>query len=582
MSGRVLALLMLLAAVHVGLDARWLAADEGVQFTDAAYHLSRVVSLRQGLDGVAALDSAFDGQRYGGLVYYVAAAMSWLTGLQPGPLLLGLAALLRPLLFVATYRIGFELGRPPLRVATGAFAAVVLGFLPGFVNYGRVLVLDLPLAAAVAWAAGFALRALRAQADGLEPDEQRAVVGLGVATGLGLLIKLNALVFLLGPVWVVARGSQLRRRGPRELGIALALGLAGLGTATALLVGPRGEALRRTLVEATWPGAILFGFLPQGTLGAAPWDWWTDMTDQAWEATYYTLLQTLSPPWTLLGLLAVIWFFARRRGCVEPLARDQRDLAFWWLVLPILGVLAVLRGLYDERYMLPLLPLLAGVVSVAVFDLPGRAGRWGAVALLVLGGSLNSAMIHFDAFPTARPLACTTVQGWAISQRAQRELWLCAAYPEYWFMDRPSRPVHEDWRQEGVMQALRPLRAARGEPLRAVFLDETYPVFYRTFQSSLLGPPLLRHEDMLLITECWNEAWMTSVFETPAEVERLIGLADVVVMRFGQTADPSDRALRGRRCDVFWDQREWFDVAADLPLPDGTSIRIWAKKPLLE
>ena len=141
--------------------------------------------------------------------------------------------------------------------------------------------------------------------------------------------------------------------------------------------------------------------------------------------------------------------------------------------------------------------------------------------------------------------------------------------------------MHEDWQQDAVVEALTPLKVARGQPLRAVFLDETYPVFYRTFQTSLLGPALLRHEDMLLVTECWNEAWMTSVFETPAEVDRLIGVSDVVVMRFGQTRDPNDRALRGRRCDVFWDQREWFDVAADLPLPDGTSIRIWAKKTLL-
>ncbi len=581
MSGRVLALLMLLAAVHVGLDARWLAADEGVQFTDAAYHLSRVVALRQGLEGQVALDSAFDGQRYGGLVYYVAAAMSWVTGLEPGRLLLGLAILLRPLLLLATWRIGFELGRDGTRVATGLLAALVLGFLPGFVNYGRVLVLDLPLAAAVAWAAGFALMALRAQRDGDEPAERKAALGFGVASGAALLIKLNALVFLIGPLWVAGRASQLRRPGRRERLAALATLLGVAVVAAGLLLGARGRALRRTLAEATWPGAILFGFLPQGTLDNVGWDWWTDTTDQAWEATYYTLLQTLSPPWTLIALAALVWFFGRRFGCLDPLARDQRDLAFWWLILPIVGVLAVLRGLYDERYLLALLPLVAGVIASMVLDLPGRVLRWGAVGLLLVGGSVNSAMIHQDALPTARPLACTTVEGWATSQRAARELWLCAAYPEYWFMDRPSRPVHEDWQQDAIEEALTPVRAARGEPLRAVFLDETYPVFYRTFQRSLLGPDLLRHQDMLLVTECWNDEWMRSVFETTEQVERQIEAADVVLMRFGQTSDPKDRALRGRRCDVFWEQREWFDEAADLPLPDGTSIRIWAKKTLL-
>ena len=578
MSRRVLALLLLLSAVHVGLDARWLAADEGVQFTDAAYHLSRIVALRQGLEGVDDLAGGFDGQRYGGLVYSAAAAVSWVTGLEPGPLLLGLALLLRPLLFLATWRIGYELGPAQRRTEAGFLAAIVLGFLPGFVNYGRVLVLDLPLAAAIAWAAAGALTALRAQRDGDPAAERRAWAGYGAAAVAALLIKLNALAFLIGPLWVAARRSQLRRPGDRRwlLGGAVSV----IAAAAVLLLGPRGPALRRTLVEATWPGAALFGFLPQGTLRALPWDWFTDVSDQAWEATYYTVLQTLSPPWTVVAVIACAWFFLRRSGCHDPLGHDQRDLAFWWLFLPAFGVLVVLRGLYDERYILPLLPLVAGIVAATLTDL-GRRLRWGVVAILLVGGTVNSAMIHHDALPTARPLGCTTVHGWAIAQRADPELWLCLAYPEYWFMDRPSRPVHEDWQQDAVVDALRPLRAARGAPLRAVFLDTTYPIFYRTFQASLLGPALLRHEDMLLVTECWNDAWMTSVFEGPAEVDRQIGRADVVVMRFGAPDDPNDRVLRGRRCDVFWSQREWFDVAADLPLPDGTSWRIWAKKTLL-
>jgi len=577
MSRRVLACLLLLAAVHVGLDARWLAADEGVQFTDAAYHFSRIVALRQGLEGEVALADTGDGQRYGVLVYVIAALVSRFTGLEPGPLLLGLAILLRPLLFVATYRVGFELGHPLRRREAGLIAAVTLGFLPAFVNYGRVLVLDLPLAAAVAWAIAFLLGALRHQRDGDAAAERRAWVGASVASALALLIKLNAFAFLVGPVWVAARGSQLRRPG-RDLRILLAGALvSALGT-VALLFGPRGAALRRTLVEATWPGAALFAYRPAGTLGQLPGDWWADTIGQAWEATYYTLLQTLSVPWTIVALTALVWVFARRAGCVQPLERDQRDLLFWWLVVPGASLILLLRGLYDERYLLPLLPLVAGVVATALTDLP-RAPRWLVAAVLLAGGSVNSAMIHADAFPTARPLGCTTVTGWADGDRTDPELWLCLAYPEYWFMDRPTRPVTEDWAVDAVVEGLEPVRARRGAPLRAVFLDVTYPIFYRTFQRSLLGPPLLRHEDMLLVTECWNDAWMTSVFESSAQVDRQIADADVVIMRFGE--NPTEGLLHGRRCSVFWTQITWFDVAADVPLPDGTSWRIWAKRELL-
>jgi hypothetical protein len=574
----VAAALVGLSALWIGLDVAWLSADEGVQTTDAAYHLSRIAALRGKLLGLEP-SGGFDGQRYGGLVYALGAWASLVVGLDPTRLLTVFSAVSRPLLVAATWRLGWELGAPGRRQATGLVAACVAPLLPGLTNYGRVVVLDGPLTVAVAWAVVFALAIVRLERAG-EP-RRRAAAGLALCLLLALLIKLNALAFLLGPLWIVVRpgirrawaGSRARLLG----GLAVAsLGLAAL--ALGLLTGPRGGALRRTLVEATWPGALLFGYLPAGTVGEAPGDWVRATLAHSWEAVYFTWLQTLSPPWALGGLAALVWFFGRRRGCEDPLAHDQRDLAFWWLTPPVFAILALLRGLYDERYVLPLLPLVAALLAVGAMDLRGRWPRRTVVAIALLGGALNHGFVHHDLWPTARPLACVTVPGWGGSARVGQSLWACAAYPDYRFMDRPAAPSQGAWPVAAIEEALAPLAARAGRPLRAVFLDDLYEVFYRLFQASLLADgPLLQHEDMLLITECWDEEQMTAVFETPREVDRQIRSADVVLMRYGTPRD-GDGGLRGRRCSVFWTQTVWFEDAGEVPLPDGTTVRIWSRR----
>jgi len=560
----------LLCVGYLGLDWVWLAADEGIQTTDAAYHFSRVASLRGGLLGTEQ-GSGFDGQRYGGLVYYLAALLSMLVGLEPPRLLFALAVLLRPLLVVGLYRLGWELAVPDRRQQTGVLAACLGLMLPGFVNYGRVLVLDLPLTVAITWAAVFALSAAREDLGGSITRTTR--MGLISTVLAALLIKLNALAFLAGPLWVLAR-PRLRALPTRTLLLRLVGAAAAVGgLAAVLLASARGSALRRTLVEATWPGALVFGYLPQGSAATFLPDWLGLSVQHTWEAAYYTWLQTLSPPWCVLGLAAFVWFFSRRHGCEDPVGHIQRDAAFWWFIVPAIGVTFGLRGLYDERYVLPLLPLVAGILATAAMDVPRPWLRRAVIAIALLGGALNHGFIHHDVWPTARPLVCADVPGWTTSERVGDSLWTCLAYPEYSFMDRPATPWDPDLPVADIDDILEVI-ADGGAPLKAVFLDDLYDVFYALWQSSLMADrPVLRHEDMLLLTDCWDEARMTAVFESRAEVDRQISQSHVVIMRFG--VPHGESGVRGRRCAVFWDQQSWFEVAGDVPLSDGTSVRVY-------
>lgn len=571
----VVLVLAVLSLGWLGLDAAWLAADHGIQETDAAYHFSRVVGVRGQLLGLDP-SGGFDGQRYGGLVYWLSALLSLVVGAEPGRLLLALATILRPLTVVGFYFLGAELARPERRVATGLLTAACAPLLPGLVNYGRVLVLDLPLTVAVTWAVVFALRALRAGVEGR--SRRRDLIGFGVITGLALLIKLNALAFLVGPAWVVLR-PDLRslladRRRARAAGVGAATLLAVLGAA--LLLGARGEAIRRTLTEATWPGALLFGYLPEGTAGRFLGDWLGTSLDHSWEAAYFTWLQTLTPPLCVVGLASYGWYFGRRYGCEDPLGHPQRDLAFWWFLVPAVSVVFLLRGLYDERYVLPLLPLTAALVACALVDLRGWVGR-GAIAALLVGGAMNHAFVHHDWWPTSRPLACATVPGWTTSERVGGSLWACLAYPEYQFMDRRATPEVLPPDAAQVSALLAPAREALERPLRAVFLDETYGLFYALHQQSLLAEdPLLLEEHALLVTECWDTDQMRAMFREAEEVERQILAADVVVMRFGSRDDGAP-GLRGRRCAFFWSHRDRFEDGGETPMGDGTVMRVWRR-----
>ncbi len=561
MRPRALAIILLLCALHVGANLHWLSQDAGVQFTDAAYHWGQVVEARDALTTgrVVDLDRVEDKQRYGELVYGVATLVSVAMGPNPGKVLLGLSVLLWPLLLFGGFKLGWELAPPERRERTGLITAAFIGLVPGLFNYSRTLVLDLPLAIAVLWANVFLIRLLRDRTRG-------TAIKAALWALIALNIKVNAIAFLAGPLWVATK--PWRKRLLIAAPIVAALGLLALAATS------RFGALGTTLGEATWPGAAL-AYASEGALSAWPGDWLRFAWAQSWEVAYFTVLQSLSPPILLVALAASIHYFARRRGCEDPVARAQRDAAFWWFVLPTLGVIAVLRGLYDERYVLPLLPLLAALVAVALAELRKPA----LTAAVLAGAAMNFAVISFGILPTARPFACATAPGWTASPRVDARIWLCGLYPAYEFMDRPSTPVPNDGEAVRALQWMEPLAAEVGHPLRAAFVDELYDLFYGLLHEEVVAHKTLDPAAMLLVTKCRDEGWIDAMFGSVQALDTTLASHDLVVMRYGSPSEGPDQGVRGRRCAVFWDVEDRFELRDELPLPDGTSLRAYLRRP---
>ena len=83
---------------------------------------------------------------------------------------------------------------------------------------------------------------------------------------VGLAIKVNALAFLIGPLWVVARpGLKELWHQDRSALLKRGAGFATLGALLVawLLLGPRSDAIITTLLDSTWPGKLL-GYAADG------------------------------------------------------------------------------------------------------------------------------------------------------------------------------------------------------------------------------------------------------------------------------------------------------------------------------
>lgn len=572
----ILSFAVVLGLVAAWADAAWLAADSGTQYTDAAFHWAQFVErwtvVAAGGEGFSTLLGTDERQRYGGLWYWFAAVLGQATGPEPRAILSALAVPLRVALAVAAADLGWSFGVPGRRALTaGLFAGSTL-LLPGIQNYGRVFVLDLPLTVAVLAALAAWFRLLM---PGAGPLLRVVAVSLTVVAAA---IKLNALVFLVGPALVALRPRAGADR-PRVSWRALVM--AGvLGVLLPVILGGRLAHLGETFEDATWPGKAL-GYFRSGSAEHLLGDWGRSTRNQIWEIFYFSALQSLGVPWSAAGALGLGWIFARRHGCRGPLGREQR-LALFLFMVPAAAFCAFLqRSLYDERYLLPILPAAALGVAATIADLPSRLLRVGAAVVALLGGTALAAHQHFDSFGLVEPLFCTRIEGPAGGERVGASIDLCALYPSPMFLDRSARPELDTSPATALERRLEHASTVLGRPLSTVFLDDLYGLFYLVHQRAWLAPtigamPTFSAADLLLVDRCWSDQAIRDGHGSVEALDQRILGADVVVLRYGARAG-EDEILRGRRCLPFWSVRDSFVLAGDVALPDGTSARFFQR-----
>ena len=271
-------------------------------------------------------------------IYYVACMANAVLGNGLIPVLLT-STLWFLLLIVSTCLLGCRL----FSRREGLWAAVLVSLYPGLYGLSRKFGLDLPLSSMVTLGMYLLVRSQGFKRRG-------ASVAFGVCLGIALAVKLQALIFFVGPLALAWRRIQRQTQ--------YYLMQSHVAAAAARTVRWR----RKHLLWAVLLGGVI-GFLwwhpvllGTGKIGLDVFRFSERYFSRAWmlfktAPVYYahSLPQSISLPLYLVGLpLAIITFFLERKRVM---------MLMCWFVIPL--IFFALLPIYWDRFIFPCLPAFA-------------------------------------------------------------------------------------------------------------------------------------------------------------------------------------------------------------------------------
>lgn len=279
----------------------------------------------------------------------------------------------------------------------------------------------------------------------------------GLSLGLGMLTKWTYALFVLPPlILIVVRQSLqnwLRDLKPsldrRWAGLSVVLGF---GLALLWYLPVRGQVkelpLGHWLFPLSWfllsgliyllsrgssQGVNLLSTLWLGVTVAATWylsriDFvqhtfliaWGRPERRKWGFSYYLdhlVNEQLSPFYVGLLVLVILGFLAawlRRRALLQGLRQGVRSegvLLLLWLLLPYL-VFSLRASSIHSRFIMPILPALALLLSRGLMRIPGVKLRWGTIALVILVALGQFFALSYDDLGWLRNTAIIEVPGY--------------------------------------------------------------------------------------------------------------------------------------------------------------------------
>lgn len=470
-------------AIQVVLNGAWLALDDGDLLFDAFWHQVRVWRIQEAMGlAVPALRDAGAGlsdSRYGLLPAVALAVLSGPFGGDPVASVLVQAGVTSLLVLAATYGIAHALAGH----RAGAAAVLTLACLPAFGAAQRTLLLDLPLTAAVAWTVLLCLVTSARQGTA----RRVPLLSLAAVAAAGISVKANYVAFAAGPLlWLLLSDVRGDPRGPagsarvalRRIGLGAVLaGAAGVVAWTFLIADARKVHLALTLAEATWPGAWP-AYRRAGASDLFLSHWAAGAAFTTWEMGSWALHSTFSLLPGLLVAAALAAFLAR------PHYRGRGVLAAW-AVPPVLALALLMRGRYDERYVLPLLPAVATACGVVFAGLrPGWTRRAVGAASTALGLA-TVAVVTFGAFAAVRPFGCFQVDRPPWVREGYFSDVYCVAEESYKQFYRSAAPRRIDMGEGQVTPLLG--RIAPGRAPRVLFGPGLSLLFYRLAEQAIWG-----------------------------------------------------------------------------------------------
>ena len=418
---RLLPFLVLAAVIllHIVNNWMWLSTNEVIVGWDRPRHLIeslRYNNILKTLNYPSFFQAFTLSGYYPPLFHLLIVAFYKLFGLSAD-----VAAMVNSLYLAILLPSTYMIGRKIWGWKEGLLAAFLVSTLPMIYAMSRYTYIEFALTATVAL--GISLLLL---CDGF--TQRGASLAFGLTLGLGLLTKWTYVLFVLPPlILIVARlplWSWLRDLGPsldrRWAGLSLALGL---GLALLWCLPVRGRVAELPLGHWLFPlswlllsglvyllsrgssqGANLLSALWLGGTVAATWylsriDFiqhtfliaWGRPERREWGFSYYLdhlVNEHLSPFY--LGLLALLFLgllvsALRRKPFSSLLESLKGNMALFllWLLFPYL-VFSFRASSIHSRFIMPILPAFALLLSRGLMRIPGVKLTWGPLALVIL------------------------------------------------------------------------------------------------------------------------------------------------------------------------------------------------------
>jgi len=353
-------------AAFIAMTIWWLSQDRSIPIYDAGHHLEVVFAFHSMIASGNWLGPFEYNEVYPPLGHLVGALGTLIGGVTvPAPIIA------QNLVFVPLLALGvYQTGRLLFGSAAGLLAVIFVLCTPLLIAQLHNFMLDPPMTAMVA----VSLWLLLASRDFERMDYSLA---LGVAAGIGMLVKVQYPVYLAGLVLLMlARGGWRNWRG------FLAFLAVGTVIAAPWYIVHISEFGRITEIAGTGTGSGVQPDLAPPPLSSANflWYFWSVLNSQ------------LLVPLFLLTVGGALWMFVtlRRRRGGDAYGGRLELLAgcfLTWLTITI-------TPHHDIRYGMPLIPYMAVIGTGWIVCLPRRPAL-AALALLVLGAGANTLGVTF-------------------------------------------------------------------------------------------------------------------------------------------------------------------------------------------
>lgn len=351
------------ATVFILLTCWWLTQDRSIPIYDAGDQLETALIYRSMLHAGNIFGPFTYNNVYPILGHMVGAFAALIGGVNVASPIIG-----ENLVFVSLLALGcYQTGRLLFGPLAGMLAVIFVLGSPLVISLFHVFMLDAPLTASVAVAVWLLLAS--------EDFSRLGVSGAaGLAVGLGVNIKVQFALFLVGLVLIVLlHGGWRNWRGFAIFAtVALVVGLP-------WYIAHSSELSEMFELASSGPGTPPGNIPPTLSIDNLTWYFWSVLNSQLLAPLF--ILAVVGSAWTFVTVI-------RERG------RHTARLEFVAGTFAAWVVITFVTPHHDIRYGLPLLAFLAVLATGWIVQLP-RTPRLAAIVVLVLAVAANTLGITF-------------------------------------------------------------------------------------------------------------------------------------------------------------------------------------------